>query len=228
MDNETGILSDSKIVETANGDLEVPAAAHHVATALGSFDEAEATLQVGDNGVLAVDESALEPTEVSAEAANLAREVEEEAAADSTAGGLAEPVPVPTQFAHSAEDDPETLLVIEEADLEKEIGTQSGASRFSELRTAISNLSLTLLLLALPPALLRRELDHASRQAQAPRARDVPDPPLDPHRQRPDGSRNHHQCSGQACSARTHVRGRAVRRHAGAHACARAGSGRGG
>jgi hypothetical protein len=44
--DETGIATDSKIVQTANGDLEVPAAAHHVETNLGSFDEAEAIRQV--------------------------------------------------------------------------------------------------------------------------------------------------------------------------------------
>jgi hypothetical protein len=119
--DETGIATDSKIVQTANGDLEVPATAHHVETNLGSFDEAEAIRQVGEEPPAAVETGADDVTpeviESSEEAAALAHEVELEAAADSTAGGVVERVPIPAQFAHEADgddiEDPEALLVIE-------------------------------------------------------------------------------------------------------------------
>lgn len=78
-----------------------------------------------------------EVLESSEEAAALAHEVELEAAADSTAGGVVERVSIPAQFAHDADeiddsDDPEAMLVIE-----KEGAADGELNRWASSRLAL-------------------------------------------------------------------------------------------
>ncbi|CED84773.1 Uncharacterised protein family UPF0646 [Phaffia rhodozyma] len=125
--DESGIVEDTKLIITANADIEVPLSAEVVETSDGDVDEAAAVDQTGTEDVVQYETALAEehdqeselPDETEAEK-DLARKVEMEAALATGSVDAVEQIPIPEVFAHAPEVEEEEDSELQEQEAEKE------------------------------------------------------------------------------------------------------------